>query len=91
MKTKDRFAQDLERVGAPEQMIEWAKNGFYDDYESVTATPIIQLVVDCDALGLNEIADKARNGEYDGTKEEAEAWANKEGRRYLDKLKRRRY
>lgn len=66
-------------------MVEWARNGFYDDYESVIATPIMRLVTDCQSMGLNNIAEKARNGEYDGTKEEADDWLGKEGMRKLGK------
>jgi len=84
MITKEKLVQDLKEANAPTKMIEWAEMGFYDDFESVTATPIMQLVVDCQAMGLYEIAKKARNGEYDGTKEEAEAWFNKEGKRHLN-------
>ena len=84
MKTKDRLARDLKLFNAPEKMIEYAKNGFYDDYESPIATPIIRLVQDCLENGINEIAERAKNGEYDATKEESDTWFNTEGKRYLD-------
>jgi len=86
MKTKVHLAEDLKAHGAPEEMIRKAVDGYYDDYESPLATPIIQLVLDCEKLGgnLRGLAIKARNGEYDGTKEEAKAWFNREGRKLLE-------
>lgn len=85
MKTKDRLARDLKLFSAPEQMIEYARNGFYDDFESPTATPILRLIQDCLENGINEIAERAKNGEYDATKEESDRWFKKEGYRYLGK------
>jgi len=83
MFTKDRLTQDLEKVGAPTKMIEWARNGFYDDFESPVATPIMRLVEDCEENGLENIALAALNGEYDATKEEAEEWFKSKGKDLL--------
>ncbi len=85
MKTKVKLAQDLKAHGAPEKMIAATIDGYYDDYESPLATPIIQLVLDCEHIGgnLRSIAIKAKNGEYDGTKEESEAWMEREGKAIL--------
>ena len=86
MRTKVKLAKDLKDHGAPASMIAKAIDGYYDDYESPIATPIIQLVIDCEQLGgnLKEVAQKARNGEYDASKEEAESWFKKEGRKLLN-------
>ena len=83
MKTKDRLVRDLKLFNAPGKMVEYARNGFYDDYESPIATPIIQLVKDCLDNGINEVADKAKNGDYDGTLEEGNEWMAKDGYRKL--------
>jgi len=89
MKTKIKLCEDLKSHDAPDWMIRYAIDGHYDDYESDIATPIMQLVEDCERMAkrypdkyskLTEISTKAKNGEYDGTKEESEAWFNKEGR-----------
>ena len=77
--TKDRLADALTAAGAPHTMIELARRGHYDDYESALATPIHQLVRDCLAIGLRSVAERASEGEFDGTREEADAWFKREG------------
>lgn len=76
MKTKEKLAEDLRKANAPDDMVQRALQGYYDDYESPLATPIHRLVNDAIEWGLMDIANKARNGDYDGTKEESEAWLN---------------
>lgn len=70
----------LKAAHAPPAMIKRAESGYYDDYLSPLVTPIMQLVQDANSLGLRQIAQRARNGDFDGTSEDAEAWAkSKEG------------
>lgn len=82
--TKVRLTIELMKSEAPMWMIEKARQGYYDDYESQLATPITQLVIDATTNGLPLIAKMAKNGEFDGTKEESQAWMNKEGKSLLD-------
>lgn len=74
--TTERLALALEQAGAPPYMIERARNGYYDDYTSPLAGPIMQLVADARAEGLSRIAERAADGEFDGTREESDAWAH---------------
>ena len=74
MSTKERLAQELTKAHAPAFMIAKAKAGEYDDFQSSSATPINDLVRDCRKAGLNDLASRAMNGNFDGTKEEGEAW-----------------
>jgi hypothetical protein len=46
-------------------MIDDASRGRYDDFESDSATPIMDLVRDSRAAGLDDIAQRAINGEFD--------------------------
>ena len=85
MKTKDRLAKELTAAKAPNAMIQAALKGRYDDYESESPTPIGDLVRDCRNAGLHDISAKAMNGEFDGTKEESEAWFRREGAKLLRK------
>jgi hypothetical protein len=62
------------------KMIERAKEGYYSDYDSPIATPCIQLVKDLDAIGAKELSKRARDGEFDATKEESDAWWLREGK-----------
>ncbi len=80
MSTKERLAAELEKANAPKEMIHAARAGSYDDFESNSATPIVDLVHDCQQFGLHEFAQRAMNGEFDATKEEAEAWYEREGK-----------
>ncbi len=83
MRTRDKLVRDLKANNAPAKMIEFAEYGFYDDYDSPIATPIMRLVADCETAGLEKLALSAKNGEYDATKEEAEEWFNSKGRDLL--------
>lgn len=74
--TTERLAQALEAAGAPTDMIDRARAGFYDDYKSPLALPITELVKDARANGLDAIAADAMDGRYDATKEESDAWFN---------------
>jgi hypothetical protein len=62
------------------QMIQIAKDGYYSDYNSPIATPCVQLVKDLDFLGLTELSKRAKEGEFDATKEESDEWYKREGR-----------
>lgn len=62
-------------------MIKKAKEGYYDDYKSPIATPLVQLAVDIEDAGHPEFVARIVAGEFDGTKEESDAWAaSPEGR-----------
>lgn len=89
MNSKEKLAQALQEEYYDAQgdiceklkeMIQKAKDGYYSDYDSPLATPCIQLVKDLGALGLEELKVRAMNGEFDATKEESDAWYEREGR-----------
>lgn len=61
-----RLAKALTEARAPSAMIAAAYDGFYGDFTSPLATPISQLVADLDYCGLNELAQRAMRGEFDG-------------------------
>lgn len=65
MNAKEKLAAALTEAGAPPRMIVDAQRGRYDDFESESATPIMDLVRDCRAAGLNHIAERAKQGEFD--------------------------
>jgi hypothetical protein len=65
MSAKERLAEALTLAGASTAMIDDARHGRYDDFESDSATPIMDLVRDCRAAGLNSIAQQAMNGDFD--------------------------
>ena len=73
--TSEKLAQALEAAGAPPEMIEKARAFYYDDYKSELAMPTVQLVIDAKAHNLNVIVERAIDGDFDGTKEESDAWA----------------
>jgi hypothetical protein len=72
--TTERLARALEAAGAPQDMINRARGGFYDDFKSDLATPIVQLVQDARKAGLEGIAQRAIHGEFDATPEEGDEW-----------------
>ena len=83
--TKERLAQAIEgRMGdkydlRAERMIRLACQGYYDDYESEIATPQGQLIRDFHLVGYVDMAQRAMDGEFECTKEEGEAWMQREG------------
>lgn len=84
MRTADKLAAAIRAIATDprhDQLAARAAEGYYDDYKSPLAAPIHALVTDARAVGLPEIAERAMEGEFDGTAEEAEAWARSpEGR-----------
>lgn len=83
MSTKEKLISALTNAGAPQSMVNKARAGYYDDFESPIATPITSLVLDLRAAGLNDLAVRAMDGDFDATKEEAEAWYQREGKDLL--------
>ena len=79
--TKERLALALEEAGAPKKMVENARAGRFDTYESQSATPLRDLVDIAAWTGLTDIADRAMRGEWDGTAEEALAWERRRAER----------
>jgi hypothetical protein len=65
MTAKQRLATALTDAGAPDSMVQDALMGRYDDFESESATPIIDLVRACTRIGLVDIAERAKDGEFD--------------------------
>lgn len=77
MTTKERLALALEEAGAPKKMVEQARAGRFDIYESQSRTPLRDLVDIAAWTGLTDIADRAMRGEWDGTVEEARAYLHR--------------
>lgn len=83
MTTTERLACALEAAGAPKVMVTAARAGCYDDFQSESATPIMDLVRDLRAAGLYPLAERAMGGEFDSAPDEAEEWAAANLRRIL--------
>lgn len=80
--TKVRLARELQKAGF-EAFAVRAESGEFDDYESPHATPQVALVVALNAIDTAEahaFAKRVIRGEFDGTKEEGEAWWEREGK-----------
>lgn len=91
MKTTERLAQTLDGAGLFE-LARRAREGCYDEYESQSATPIVDLVTALRAAGRDDLAPRARAGEWDSTGEEADAWAESaDGQRVLNRAAKRRW
>ena len=80
--TCEKLAQALHAEGLF-AMESKAREGYYDDYRSPLVTPIVQLVTDLRAAGKHELAKRAMNGEFDGTREEADEWFAREGHKLI--------
>jgi hypothetical protein len=78
--SKDKLAEALEEIGDPalEPMIQQAREGYYSDYESPLPFPCVALVSDLMRAKQGRLAERAKMGEFDATKEEADAWAASE-------------
>jgi hypothetical protein len=88
MHTKDRLAAALREIGLTE-MAHRATRGYYDDFLSELDMPAMQLIRDLTAAGkpARDLLKRAMEGEFDGSKEEAETWAESpEGQAVLRKF-----
>ena len=96
MHTKDRLAAALLEAGLKE-MADRAGNAWYDDYQSPLDAPINTLVDDLAVAAgkadvharpaILQLRKRAINGDFDGTKEEGDAWAaSPEGQETFRKL-----
>lgn len=83
MKTKERLARELGKAKAPEEIVYLAKKGHYDDYESDLPLPLHELIGDLIAAGMEDFAQRVRDGEFDGTNEEGDEWFESVGRHLL--------
>ena len=78
MKTTEKLAQALHSVGLF-KMEALARAGRYDDFESKSATPCVDLVSALRNEGQDELAQRAKDGEWDCTEEEGEEWFKRSG------------
>ena len=89
MHTKDRLADELMKLGLMDMSLK-ARGGYYDDFLSPEDDNIGLLCRDLAAVGTPEaLALRARaiDGDFDGTAEESEAWAqSQEGIEALSEL-----
>jgi len=79
MTTKQRLEEVLRAAGLHE-MAANALLGGYDDFETTSPTPIHDLVRDLNAAGRPDLAQRAINGEWDASPDEAREWFKREGR-----------
>lgn len=74
--TMHRLARDLEAAGAPPEMVAKASAGYYDDFHpNGSEINMTDLYRDLHNAGLNDLAEMVKQGEWDATKEESDAWA----------------
>lgn len=72
--TTEKLAQALIAAKAPQEMVERARNGYYDDYKSDIGNNIMALVEDARKHNLVDIAMRAIDGEFDAQSWEADEW-----------------
>ena len=73
--TAERLARAMAQALCPISMVKRAREGYYDDYRSDLAMPLVQLVDELRGIGQHALAERVVAGEFDGTKEESDAWA----------------
>lgn len=82
MHTKDKLAEALAVIDAPEAMVQRARDGFYHDFLSPLEMPAIKLAEDLADLakdgneGAAALRQRHLNGEFDASLEESEEWMN---------------
>jgi hypothetical protein len=77
-RTTERLAAAMQVAHCPPAMVQRARDGWYDDFRSPLVAPCIELVADLERIGQRKLAQRARNGEFDATRDEAEAWRRSE-------------
>jgi len=83
--TSEKLANFLESLKDPRltDMIKKARDGYYDNYKTTIPFPTIQLVLDFEEAGYQELAEEAKKGRWDSQDWEGEEWFEKEGRYLL--------
>lgn len=84
-KLHDAITAEIAEIGAPppyliQQLLKRVEEEYYNDYCGEPTFPIMALVHDLHLVNFHRIAARAVEGEFDGTKEEADEWkASAEG------------
>jgi len=60
--------------GKHDKLMARAALGEFTDYAATHACPITELHRLCRKYGMNELADRVANGEFDATKDESDEW-----------------
>ena len=93
MHTKDKLAQAMREAKLPQGIIANATAGYYDDFLSPLATPLLELAKDLLTIATPaalELRLRVIRGDFDGTPEESEAWAESpEGQAAMARLLKR--
>ena len=63
-----------------------AREGYYDDFKTPLATPLVTLYTDLMAAGHPAMAQRVVDGDFDSSREEAEEWFRREGHKLLPQL-----
>ncbi len=76
--TREKLARAMAEAAVPAQAIAQARAGYYDEWLSDNPFPLMTLINDLEANGFPKLAARVRDGEFDATKEEGDAWARSE-------------
>ena len=76
--TKERLARALEEAGVNPQVVQAARDGYFDALESALHAPIAALAKEMQQMGRLDLAARAQNGEFDPTPYEIEKWAQRD-------------
>jgi hypothetical protein len=76
--SREKLAQALAEADAPSSMIAAAREGRWDDYLSPHPFPQVLLIEDLRANGLEHLIDRVKDGDFDATKADSDAWAKSE-------------
>ena len=60
--------------GKHDKLMARAAGGEFTDYSDAHACPITELHRLCRKYGLNDLADRVANGDFDATKDESDEW-----------------
>lgn len=91
MTSTEKLVAALTEAKAPAPLIERARRDEFNDYNSASATPCVDLVAALTheifeaekvknkllAIELTEVLDMAKDGMFDATKEESDAWVER--------------
>ena len=77
LSSKERLVEALREDQAPIWIINAAREGHFDDFDTWSAHPIMDLIETCKANGLRDIAARAQEGEFNSTLQEARDWFKK--------------
>lgn len=84
--TSVRLARTLREEQCPQELVDNARAGHYDDFKSELPVPEFQLYADLKKIGRDDLVERLIAGEWDATAEESQEWMKSDDARQAHEI-----